>query len=134
MSEVLWVAMPNTTIVSLKDLKGKRISFSNPQSTTQALDFMLVDAAGYKRDEVRLTATGGFAQGLTALDNGGLDLAVIAEPMYTLSKGKYKPVFWARDIFPPINNVVGVTATKTIGKSPKCSAASSQDAARRWSS
>ena len=26
-SEVLWVAMPNTTIVSLKDLKGKRISF-----------------------------------------------------------------------------------------------------------
>src|SRR5882724_8270134 len=47
-SEVLWVAMPNTTITSLKDLKGKRISFSNPQSTTQALDFLLVEAAGLK--------------------------------------------------------------------------------------
>ena len=80
---------------------------------------MLVDAAGYKRDEVKLAATGGFAQGLTALENGGLDLAVIAEPMYTLSKGKYKPVFWARDIFPPINNVVGVTATKTIREKPE---------------
>jgi NitT/TauT family transport system substrate-binding protein len=118
-SEVLWVAMPNTTITSLKDLKGKRISFSNPQSTTQALDFLLVEAAGYKQDEVKLTATGGFAQGLTALENGGVDLAVIAEPMFTLSKGKYKPVFWASDVFPPINNVVGVSSTKTIREKPE---------------
>jgi NitT/TauT family transport system substrate-binding protein len=117
-SEVLWVGMPNTTITSLKDLKGKRVSFSNPQSTTQALDFLLIEAGGYKQDEVKLTATGGFAQGLTALESGGVDLAVIAEPMFTLSKGKYKPVFWARDVFPPINNVVGVTSTKTIREKP----------------
>ena len=118
-SEVLWVGMPNTTIATLKDLKGKRVSFSNPQSTTQALDFLLIKAAGYKQDEVKLLATGGFAQGLTALENGGIDLAVIAEPMFTLSKGKYKPVFWARDIFPPINNVVGVTSSKTIHEKPE---------------
>lgn len=117
-SEVLWVAMPGTTIKTLADIKAKRISFSNPQSTTQALDFLLVAAAGLKQDEVKLTATGGFAQGLTALENGGIDLAVIAEPMFTLSKGKYKPIFWARDIFPPINNVVGVTSTKTIREKP----------------
>jgi NitT/TauT family transport system substrate-binding protein len=117
-SEVLWVAMPDTPIKTLSDLKGKRISFSNPQSTTQALDFLLVEAAGLKQDDVKLTATGGFAQGLTALENGGMDLAVIAEPMFTLSKGKYKPVFWARDVFPPINNVVGVTSMKTIREKP----------------
>ncbi len=46
-SDILWVTRKDSPINSIKDLKGKKIAFSNPGSTTQALDYWLVDSAGF---------------------------------------------------------------------------------------
>src|ERR687886_640087 len=57
----------HTVSKGLQDLKGKRISFTNPQSTTQALEFWLIEKAGLKQDDVKMIAAGSFGASLTAL-------------------------------------------------------------------
>ena len=36
-AEFVWVAMPRSPVNSLKDLKGKKLGYTNPRSTSQAL-------------------------------------------------------------------------------------------------
>jgi NitT/TauT family transport system substrate-binding protein len=118
-SQGRWVTMPRSPIKTLQDLKGKRISFTNPQSTTQALEFWLLEKAGLKQDDVKMIAAGSFGGSLTALESNGVDVAVMVEPTYSLTKGKYQPFLYARDIFPPICNVVGVTSGKVARERPE---------------
>lgn len=117
-AEVFWATMPDSPVQSIKDLKGRRIGFTTPQSTTQALALMLLDGAGLSKDDARLSATGGFGQALTALEHGGLDVAPIVEPTYTASGAKYRTLAGAREVFPPLANVMGVTTTKKIQERP----------------
>ena len=117
-AEFVWVAMPNSKVVSMKDLKGQRIGFTNPGSTSEALDHLLLEAAGIPASEVKLTRTGGFGAGLTQLELGGIDVVPITEPMWSANPGKYKIIATATDVLPALSNVVGVTtgeAAKTRG-------------------
>jgi len=45
-AEFYWLTKPDSPIRTLNDLKGKRIGFTNPQSTSQAMDYLLLEAAG----------------------------------------------------------------------------------------
>jgi len=119
LAEVLWMTMPDSPIKTLADLRGKRIGFTTPQSTTQALAFMLLDAARIRPDEVQLIAAGGFPQPLTALEHGGLDIAAAVEPTYTQSAGKYRAIFAANDVFPPMANVCGLTTARKAKEKPE---------------
>jgi NitT/TauT family transport system substrate-binding protein len=118
-AQFVWIAMPDTPIKSLQDLKGKRVTFTTPLSTSQALDFMLVAKAGLAKADVTLISTGAYGAALTALQNKGVDIALVAEPVYTLNKDRFKPVFWSRDLFPAINNTVGITSPKVAKERPE---------------
>ncbi len=98
-SDILWVTRKDSPIESIKDLKGKKIAFSNPGSTTQALDYLLVDHAGFKREDVQFIAAGSLGAALTALENGGVDVAPMAEPAWTLNGAKYKTIARGSEIF-----------------------------------
>lgn len=115
-ASLVLVTMPNSSITSVKDLKGKRMGFSSPQSFTQAAESLMLDRAGYKHGDVIMVATGGFGPGLTALEHGGVDITVSTLPDLYLHPDKYKPVIWARDVLPPIANTVGVIPRNTSGK------------------
>ena len=117
-AEFVWVTMPNSPIASINDLKSKRIGFTNPGSTSEALDYLLLEKAGIAKDDVTLTRTGGFGAGLTVLEAGGIDVVPITEPLWSTNPGKYKIVASAPDVLPALSNVVGVTtaeAAKTRG-------------------
>lgn len=118
-ADILWVAMPGSPINSIKDLKGKRIAFTNPGSTTQALDYWLVNTAGFTNDDVKYVQTGSLGAALTALENHGVDIAPIAEPAYTLDGSKYKLIARGADIFPPISNTVGAVSKAVAEKQPQ---------------
>jgi len=111
-AEFVWVAMPNSPVGTVKDLKGKRIGFTNPGSTSEALDYLLLEQAGIPKGEVTLTRTGGFGAGLTVLESGGLDVVPITEPLWSSNPGKYKLVASAPEILPALSNVVGVTTAE----------------------
>ena len=43
-AEFVWAVKPDSPIKSIKDFKGKKIGYTNPRSTSQALARMLLQA------------------------------------------------------------------------------------------
>jgi NitT/TauT family transport system substrate-binding protein len=100
------VVAKDSPLKSPADLKGRKISFTTPQSTSQGLDALLVQKFNFAADDVSLVATGPYGAAIAALTNGGVDVAILAEPVYTLNQDRLRSLAWVRDLFPAINNVV----------------------------
>jgi NitT/TauT family transport system substrate-binding protein len=117
-AEFVWVAMPSSPVNSLKDLKGRKLGYTNPRSTSQALAFLLMEREKLQPADVTLIRTGGFGAGLTQLELGGVDVVPVAEPLWSKSGSKYKLIASAPEVLPHLSNVLGVTtgeAAKTKG-------------------
>jgi NitT/TauT family transport system substrate-binding protein len=108
-AEFVWAAKKDSPINSIKDLKGKKIGYTNPRSTSQGLAMLLLKEAGLQPNDAELVRTGGFGEGVAALETGLIDVAPMAEPVWSKFKDKYKPIAVASEILPPLDNVVGVT-------------------------
>ena len=108
-AEFVWAVKPDSPIKTLADIKGKKIGFTNPRSTSQALAQMVAQKAGLQPSDVELVRTGGFGEGYAALGTGMIDIAPIPEPLWAQYKDKLRPIAFASDILPPLSNVVGVT-------------------------
>ena len=113
-AEFVWAVKPGSPIQSIKDFKGRKIGYTNPRSTSQALAILLLQAAGLKADDAELIKTGGFGEGVAALDLGLIDVAPLAEPIWSKYKSKYRAVAVASDILPPLDNVVGVSTAAAM--------------------
>src|SRR4249920_1390168 len=94
-AEFTWAVKPDSPIKTIKDLKGKKIGYTNPRSTSQALANMLLGIAGYKPEDAELVKTGGFGEGVAALDAGLIDIAPTPEPLWSNDKGKHRGVIVA---------------------------------------
>lgn len=108
-AEFVWAVKPDSPIKTLADIKGKKIGFTNPRSTSQALAQMVAQKAGFNPTDVELVRTGGFGEGYAALNTGMIDVAPIPEPLWAQYKDKLRPIARASEILPPLSNVVGVT-------------------------
>ena len=53
----------DSPIKTIKDLKGKKIGYTNPRSTSQALAILMLQKAGLKPEDAELVKTGGFGDG-----------------------------------------------------------------------
>src|SRR4051812_5058437 len=62
-AESVWVVKHDSPIKSLQDFKGKKIGFTNPRSTSQALSTLLLSKIGLKPEDAQLVRTGGFGEG-----------------------------------------------------------------------
>jgi NitT/TauT family transport system substrate-binding protein len=115
-AEFVWAVKKDSPIRTIKDIKGRKIGYTNPRSTSQALDIMLLQIAGYKPDDAELVKTGGFGEGVAALESGQIDIAPITEPLWSKYKDKYRAVVVASDVLPPLDNVVGVVTVEMAEK------------------
>src|SRR5258706_9806486 len=87
-AEFVWAVKPDSPIKSIKDFKGKKIGYTNPRSTSQALARMLLQQAGYSEADAELVKTGGFGEGVAAPDFGPIDVSPITEPLWSKVKQK----------------------------------------------
>jgi len=110
--EFIWAVKLDSPIKTLKDFKGKKIGYTNPKSTSVALAAMLMEKAGYTAADAEYVRTGGFGEGVAALDLGVIDIAPLPEPLWSKYKTQYRPVVTASDALPPLDNVVGVTTAE----------------------
>ncbi len=108
-AEFAWMVRPDSPVRSLADFKGRKIGYTNPRSTSQALAILLLQAAGYRPDEAELVKTGGFGEAVAALDLGQIDIAPVPEPIWSKYRSKFRVVTTASAALPPLDNVVGVT-------------------------
>jgi len=109
-AEFVWAVKPDSPIKTVADLKSKKIGYTNPRSTSQALATLVLRSGGLKTEDVELVKTGGFGEGVAALDSGLVDAAPVPEPLWSKYKDKYRPIARATEILPPIANVVGVAS------------------------
>jgi NitT/TauT family transport system substrate-binding protein len=111
-AEFIWAVKPDSPIRTAADLKGKKIGYTNPRSTSQALAILVLENAGLKPSDAELVKTGGFGEGIVALDLGAVDITPIPEPLWWQHQNKYRAVVRASELLPPLDNVVGVTTGK----------------------
>ena len=111
-AEFIWAVKPDSPIKTTADLKGKKIGYTNPRSTSQALAILVLEKAGLKPTDAELVKTGGFGEGIVALDLGAVDITPIPEPLWSAHQAKYRAVVRASELLPPLDNVVGVTTSK----------------------
>lgn len=109
-AEFVWAVKPDSPIKSVKDLKGKKFGYTNPRSTSQALATLVLQSGGLKAEDVELVKTGGFGEGVAALDIGLVDITPIPEPLWSKYQNKYRAIAKASEMLPPIANVLGVAA------------------------
>lgn len=107
-AEFVWAVKPESPIRSVQDLKGKKVAYTNPRSTSQALATLVLQSGGLKTEDAELVKTGGFGEGVAALDAGLVDAAPVPEPLWSKFQGKYRAIAKASEILPPLANVVGV--------------------------
>lgn len=116
--EILWATMPDSPVKTIEDLKGRKMAFTSPKSVTDMVSIMVLEAKGIPLNEVERVAVGGIGNGLTALEQGGVDATPIMDPVWAKSKGKYRALFWAKDILPPMMQSVGVTTAEFAESNP----------------
>jgi NitT/TauT family transport system substrate-binding protein len=117
-AEFAWLVKKYSPIKTIKDLKGKKIGYTNPRSTSQALDILMLAKAGFKPEDAELVKTGGFGPMVAALELGQIDVAPVTEPLWSQNKDKYRVLITGAEALPPLDNVVGVVtaeAAKTRG-------------------
>lgn len=110
-AEFVWAVKPDSPIKSVKDLKGKKFGYTNPRSTSLALATLVLQSGGLKTEDAELVKTGGFGEGVAALDAGIVDITPIPEPLWSKFEGKYRAVARASELLQPMANVVGVTTS-----------------------
>ena len=109
-AEFVWAVKLDSPIHTVADLRGHKIGYTQPRSTSLALATMVLQTAGLKTSDAELVKTGGFGEGVAALDIGLVDCTPIPEPLWSKYKDKYRSIARATDILPPVANVVGVAA------------------------
>jgi NitT/TauT family transport system substrate-binding protein len=114
--EFVWAVKPDSPIKSLADFKGHKIGYTNPRSTSQALNVLLVQTIGLTQADVSPTKVGGFGEQVVALDIGAIDVATLADPVWSKNSAKLRTVVRAADALPPLCNVIGVATGRAIAE------------------
>jgi len=113
-AEFAWLVKKDSPIKTIADLKGKKIGYTNPRSTSQALDILMLAKAGLKPDDAELIKVGGFGPMIPALELGQIDVAPVTEPLWSLNKDKFRVLITGAEALPPLDNVVGVATGEAI--------------------
>jgi len=114
--EFVWAVKPDSPIKSLADFKGHKIGYTNPRSTSQALNILLVQTIGLTQADVTPVKVGGFGEQVVALDIGAIEVATLADPVWSKNSAKLRTVVRGAETLPPLCNVIGVATGKAIAE------------------
>jgi NitT/TauT family transport system substrate-binding protein len=105
---LVWAVKADSPIKTLADIKGHKIGYTNPKSTSQGLTSGLVAAARLSMSDVDTVKTGGFGEGVAALDLGLIDIAPVPDLIWIRSGAKLRPIATAEEVLPALSNVLCV--------------------------
>ncbi len=111
-AEFVWAVQPASPIKTVQDFRGQKIGYTNPRSTSQALDVLLLQTAGMTPKDAELVRVGGFGEQIVALNLGSINVATLADPVWSQNIAKLRPIVRAADVLPPLCNVIGVTTVQ----------------------
>ncbi len=117
-ADQVWVTRKeDTSIKTFADLKGKKLSYSSPKSVSDMITTLMLDQAKLS-GQVERKSTGAISAGLTALREGGVDMAYVTEPVWSKEKGNYRMVWDSTKVVPRVTQTVGIVKTDYLKKNP----------------
>lgn len=113
------VVMPNSPIKSIKDLKGKKFSISEPKSLGEMTAVMVLEKAGLHAEDMPRVVFGSLPGAITALENGAADVTAIPSVLYRLKDGahKYRVILSPQDM-PHLPPAIGIATGDLMRNHP----------------
>jgi len=118
-AESTLVTMPDSKVQTLKDLIGRKVAITSPKSSSEMIFLMELQAEGIDASKIQRAASGGYTQGLTMLEQGAADAAVLIEPLSIIRKDKYRTVVRAKGLLPAMTMSVGITTREFAKAHPE---------------
>src|SRR5580698_10346796 len=100
--EFVWAVKPDSPIQGLKYFKGRKVGYTNPRSTSQALNVLLLQTIGLTQADINPVKAGGFGEQVVALDIGAIEVATLADPVWSKNSAKLRTVVRGADALPPL--------------------------------
>lgn len=113
-----YVANPDQDFDGIEDLKGHRVGVTNPGSTTETAMQLVLESEGIGSDEIEIVHTGGTEEGMLMLEQGEVDSANLAEPLYTVEGDDWTSVFGFSDYLPEFQQSVIVGSPQVMEDHP----------------
>lgn len=108
----VWVAKKGSPLAGIKDLAGKRIGYTSPNSVSNMIILMALKANGLSAQQVKLMPAGDLGANLSAVTSGAVDAGFSDDLIYGQNKALVQPVFWVRDVMSPrMMQTVCITTT-----------------------
>jgi NitT/TauT family transport system substrate-binding protein len=117
LGDLSWVVRKDSTIMKMSDLKGKKVGFTQPQSTTEMALRVILQRQKLTND-VTILPTGGIGPGIVAVDQGAIDAAPVEEPLLLKNPENYRVIFRVTDFIPTISWSVTVSTPDFIKAHP----------------
>lgn len=115
-SDVLWVALDSSPLASVEQTANTSWGFTNPGSVTEAMSFLVPEAAGIAGVERK--STGGSGAGIALLEAGEVDVAYASPRTVAEQKGALKVVVDSADFVPVYQQTVIVSGRDYAQKNP----------------
>jgi NitT/TauT family transport system substrate-binding protein len=116
--DLVYVTRKDSKIENAQDMVGKTWSFTSPGSVTETTSQLIFEEEGIDPKSLKLVATGGVSEGLTMLEAGEVDAALMLEPAYSVQKDTWKTLFRISDIIPKYQQSVIITSPQLIKQNP----------------
>ena len=100
-SEQLWAVKVGSPYHSIKDLMGKRIAYTSPNSVSNMVILMALKANGMTAQQVHLVPAGDLGPNLSAITNGAVDAGFTDSLFLAQNPTAIQPVFWVKDVMSP---------------------------------
>jgi NitT/TauT family transport system substrate-binding protein len=117
MGDLSWLVRKDSPVKTMADLKGKKVGFTQPRSTTEMVLRAILQKAGLTND-VTVLPTGGIPAGMVALDQGAVDAAPYEEPLLLPHPENYRVLFRVNDYLPNLTWSAGVTTPAYLAAHP----------------
>ena len=116
-AEFVWAVKPDSPIKTDQGLQGQedrlhQSALDQPGAGQHAA----AEPAATSPSDAELVKTGGFGEGVAALDSGQVDIAPIPSRCGRSTRTSIRAVVVASEVLPPLDNVVGVTTVEMAEK------------------
>ena len=100
-ADQFWAVKTGSPLHGIKDLVGKRIAYTAPNSVSNMIILMALKANAITAQQVRLIPAGDLGANLSAITSGAVDAGFTDTLTYAQSESLIQPVFWVKDVMSP---------------------------------
>ena len=98
----MWVVKKGSPLRAITDLAGKRVGYTAPNSVSNMVLLMALQANGMTAKQVQMVPAGDLGANLSAVVNGAIDAGFVDTLLLAQNEALVQPVFLVKDVISPL--------------------------------